>query len=221
MSNLDRLNARRRRGDEPFCDGDRFLGVDLLSFWQWSASDLVSNATRGVLAEYIVAVAVGAADGVRKEWMPYDILDPRGIRIEVKSAAFVQTWKQNRLSTISFAYPKTRAWDDATNTQSADRKRHADVYVFALLAHKDKASINPLDMAQWQFFVVPTIDLDRRKRSQHSITLPSLQQLAGDPIPYANLYTAIAEAAARHRASSEAVSGSSRGGLPPAPKLEG
>jgi len=37
--------------------------------------------------------------------------------------------------------------------------------------------VNPLDISQWEFFVLPTKVLDERERSQHSITLPSLKKL--------------------------------------------
>jgi hypothetical protein len=41
----------------------------------------------------------------------------------------------------------------------------------------EKATLDPLDVAQWEFFVVPTTVLDARKRSQHSITLKTLASL--------------------------------------------
>ena len=46
------------------------------------------------------------------------------------------------------------------------KRRQAEVYVFALLAHQHGATLDPLDVAQWEFFVVPTVTLDRRERSQ-------------------------------------------------------
>ena len=49
-------------------------------------------------------------------------------------------------------------------------RRHAQVYVFALLAHTGKATVNPLDLDQSAFYVLPTAVLDGRTRSQHSIT---------------------------------------------------
>lgn len=45
-------------------------------------SDLTNNATRGLLAEYRVAVAVGAAGGVRSGRDAYDVVTPSGIRVE-------------------------------------------------------------------------------------------------------------------------------------------
>jgi len=110
-SELGPIDVRPRRGDEMFRDRGRDLGFDLAGFWQWSCSDLISNATRGILAEYIVAKALGVADGVRDEWAACDLTAPDGSRIEVKSAAYIQSWHQERFSRIAFNVRKTRAWD--------------------------------------------------------------------------------------------------------------
>lgn len=67
-------------------------------------SDLVSNATRCRLAEYIVARALGISTaGVRDEWAAYDLITPDGIRIEVKSAAYLQSWRQTALSKVELS----------------------------------------------------------------------------------------------------------------------
>jgi hypothetical protein len=202
LTDLGTLPRIRRSGREVFHDGGKDLDFCLLDFWQWSTSDIVSNATRGRLAEFLIATAIGATNGVRDEWAAYDLNDPRGISIEVKSAAYIQSWKQKRFSAITFSCAKSFAFDPETGAQSNQKRRQAEVYVFALLAHQDQATLDPFDLKQWEFFVVPTVTLDQRKRSQHSITLKSLQALHGDAIPYAGLSAAIAEAASRHRSES-------------------
>lgn len=175
---LGLLSASRRTGHEIFRDGDEPLGFNLLDFWGWNVSDLVSNATRGILAEYIVARALGiSTSGVRNEWAAYDLITNDGVKIEVKSCAYLQAWFQKRVSKITFATKVSRAWDPATNRLSQDSKRQADVYVFALLAHPDKSTIDPMNVAQWRFYVLPTWRLNDRKRSQHSITLKSLEAM--------------------------------------------
>ena len=68
------------------------------------------------------------------------------------------------------------------------------VYVFALLAHKDKSSIDPLNVRQWRFYVLPSVILDARTRSQHSITLNSLEALAGAAILYGDVQAAVHQA---------------------------
>lgn len=193
---LGRLTTTRKTGAEGFHRSGKNLGFDLLSFWQWSTSDLVSNVTRGRLAEYLVARALGlASEGVRDEWAAFDLLTPSGIKVEVKSAAYIQSWHQRALSSVGFVVPKTLAWDAGTNVQAREARRQADVYVFALLAHIDKATIDPLDLGQWRFYVLPTSVLDARIRSQHSITLKSLEGLAGPPAEYSRLREAVEHAA--------------------------
>jgi hypothetical protein len=194
---LGPITSVLRLGTEPFLDGEEPLGFDLLSFWQWGVSDVVNNVTRGILAEYLVAKAVDATDGVRDAWAAYDIDDPRGIKIEVKSSAYIQSWGQKELSKVSFSYKRSIRWNSVTGDYDKIAKRHADVYVFALLVHKDKPTINPMDLSQWCFYVVPTSVLNARERSQDSITLASLNTLAphNKPVKYRELRDAIAKAA--------------------------
>ena len=66
----------------------------LLDFWRWDASDLLNNTTRGRLTEFIVGSAVGVDFSTpRQEWDNYDLDTPSGIKIEVKSSAYIQSWK--------------------------------------------------------------------------------------------------------------------------------
>src|SRR4051794_17094326 len=65
---LGRLHAARKTGAEAFTRGDIVLGFTVLDFWQWSSSDLVGNALRGHVAEFLVSRAVGAISSIRNEW---------------------------------------------------------------------------------------------------------------------------------------------------------
>ena len=183
-----RIVAKPKSGQERLVSEGKELGFSVLDFWRWSSSDLLSNATRGVLAEFIVAVALEIPlDPVREEWGAYDLTTPEGIKVEVKSAAYIQSWRQDRLSKISFRVPKTRAWDSDSNRQANETQRQADVYVFCLLAPTEQEVIDPLYLDQWQFFVLPTAVLDARKGSQHSITLKSLANLAHGHVDFHQL----------------------------------
>lgn len=194
---LDRLPPNLKTGEEHFSQAGQSLDIDVLAFWRWNASDLVNNTTRGRLAEFIVALALDIPlDNPREEWGAYDLVTPEGIKIEVKSAAYLQSWSQKRVSFISFRVPKTRAWDSANNQQSDIVMRQADVYVFALLKHKDKRTLDPLNLDQWAFYVLPTCVLNARLRSQDSITLPSLTGECKAPeVSFDNLAEAVRRAA--------------------------
>lgn len=193
VADLSRITVARRTGSERFIAGDRDLGWSLLDFWQWSGSDLVANTSRGVVAEYLVGLALGCdMTLVRDPWAPFDLcFAAGGTTVEVKSAAYLQTWHQRRLSTISFMARATHAWEADSGSYASLAKRQADVYVFALLAHRDKASLNPMDASQWEFYVVGSTLLNERMRTRRTTGLSTVQRLAGAAVGYADLRAAV------------------------------
>ena len=145
----------------------------LLDFWVWVGSDVLNNALRGKVAEYIVGQATGswAESPVRVEWDTVDITTPEGISIEVKSAAYIQSWQQPRPSRISFDIKKKIPWDPKTGEYGATSVRNAAVYVFCLLAHRDDRNINPLELAQWEFYVLSKRTIDTAFGDQKTVAL--------------------------------------------------
>jgi hypothetical protein len=174
---LGALDVSRKTGKENFTTQDKTLEHNLLGFWQWAYSDIASNTLRGVLAEYIVACALGIATPTRIEWDAYDLQTSEGVKVEVKSAAYLQSWSQLKLSAISFDIAPTKSWDASTNQSSDETKRQADVYVFCLLHHKDKQTLNPLRLAQWTFYLLPTSILNANMPEQKRISLSVLLRL--------------------------------------------
>jgi hypothetical protein len=80
-------------------------------FWSWAFSDLKENTTRGVLAEFLVASALGIVGDVKAAWEPYDLKTYSGIRIEVKASGYLQAWSTLKHSTINFSSLKGRVFD--------------------------------------------------------------------------------------------------------------
>jgi len=161
----------------PVHSAGRPLHVAVLDFWRWSGSDLLSNAQRGVLAEYLVGLALSCITGVRTEWDPWDLV-VGGVKVEVKSSAFVQSWDQRKPSKARFDIKRTRIYDPKAASWVGEPRRHADIYVFALLSHRLKETIDPLDVSQWEFFVVPTAALDRDLGNAKTVGLAVLKRLA-------------------------------------------
>ena len=149
----------------------------VVNFWQWAYSDLLGNTERGYVAEYLVALACNLDNEPRISWDSYDLKLKNGIKVEVKSSAYLQTWKQNAFTRPVFGIQKTHAWNYIDNVFDRIKKRQADVYVFALLAHKDKTTANPLDTNQWEFYVMKTETLDKEVKDSKTITLDKLIKL--------------------------------------------
>lgn len=169
-------------------------------FWEWAYADLITNTTRGILAEYIVSTALGIRDTKRVEWDQYD-LEIGDVKVEVKSAAYVQTWKQTRPSDITFGIRPTKGWDSRTTDTAPVAQRSADVYVFCLLHSEDRELIDPLDVGQWTFYVLPTNVLDQKVLWQKTIRLGPLKALRPHECTYDDLKDAIHAAAAVNRGS--------------------
>ena len=151
----------------------------IADFWQWAYSDIANNTNRGILAEYIVAKALGSRERVRVNWAIYDVDSKRGVKVEVKSAARLQSWAQEKPSTIRFDIAKVRGWDPDTQEYIDEPQRHAEVYVFCLLAYdEDKKLLNPLDLSQWEFYVVPTRRLEQDFDDYKSLGLTRVQELS-------------------------------------------
>jgi hypothetical protein len=184
---MDSKKIEYTTGEKHFIQNGSDIDLKLLDFWAWAYSDYFDNTARGVLAEFIVAMALGLdVHEPRKAWAKFD-LTYRSKGIEVKSASYHQKWHQEKMSNISFAIPATRAWEEEIGNLDDEKKRHAFIYVLCLLAEKDRNLVNPLDIDQWVFWVIPTQFLDDRKRSQQSITYNSLIKEVGQPITFAKI----------------------------------
>jgi hypothetical protein len=176
---LQPINPKLANGKETLIIGGEKSGFTIHDFWAWAYSDCLNYTSRGVLAEFLVATALGLdIREPRKAWANYD-LTYRNRGVEVKSASYHQSWFQESLSRISFSVPSTLSWDDSTNAQAEKPSRDAGAYVLALLAEQNRDRINPLNTDQWQFWVIATTFFNERRRSQTSITLASLHREVG------------------------------------------
>ena len=190
---LKAIKATPKTGVEKISFENTETKYSLLNFWQWSVSDILSNATRGRFAEFIVGTAIDLdVKNLRDEWDAYDLTTNNGIKIEIKSASYIQSWRQFDYSPISFSIKPAKHWDAENGMSRGEAKRHADIYVFCLLKHKEQETIDPLKMEQWDFYVVPTYKLDNYTRSKSSITLNSLHKLV-EAISYPELKEKIYE----------------------------
>lgn len=169
---------------------ERFAGTDatVRDFWVWSTSDLRDNTTRGVLAEFLVARAVGAEASMRVGWDNYGVESPERIRIEVKASAYLQSWAQRRLSTIRFSGLTGLSWDDKEGW-GQEREVRADVFVFAIQTCTEPDRYDALDVGQWVFHVVPASVV--REHGARSVGMGFLNRYAPEPVAFAELAAAI------------------------------
>lgn len=181
----------RLTGAEPLTAPNGEKVSDLLGFWAWAYSDLVGNTERGALAEYIVACALGIQNRGRISWDRFDLLSPEGISVEVKASGYIQTWRQEKLSDLSFGIQPTYGWDSRTNQYAGEKTRQAEMYVFCVHKHREQDTLNPLDIGQWDFYLLPAKVLNKSVGGQKRISLSSLIRLGAEKCAYQDLHTRI------------------------------
>lgn len=195
-SYLGPVETKLRDSSEEFrVPGDYGRSAPTLGdYWQWSSSNVLNNTERGIIAEFLVAHALGLTAKPRVEWDSVDLRTGSGLKIEIKSAAYLQSWSQKRLSPIGFGIGPTKWEWDAEKDRSVlhdPPKRVADIYVFCLLKHKEKSTVNPLDTDQWEFYVVPTWRIDKERSGGKRIGLRPLRDLAQGALGFSKIADAV------------------------------
>ena len=145
---------------------------DLDVFLGWHCGPLVAIANRTALAEWLVHRALGLDPGEhRREGA--DLAFPGGmVTLAVRSAAYLQSFQQVHPSPIIFSI----------------EQRTATAYVFCLLAEQNPAQVNPQELAQWRFWVVPS---RRLHADRQSIGLQPLIRAHGEGMGYEQLLQAV------------------------------
>lgn len=195
--NYPAIESVRLSGAEPISDEHGQQVSDLNGFWSWAYSNIIDNAERGALAEYLVACALGVNDNVRVNWDKYDLLSPEGIAVEVKSSGYIQSWEQEKLSSLIFGIQPTFGWDSSTNTYSKQMARQSDIYVFCVHKHTDQATVNPLNIAQWDFYLLPTRVLNEKAGAQKKAVLSSLINMGAEKCEFNRIHQRIVELIAK------------------------
>jgi len=145
-------------------------------------------------------MALDCISGTRQEWnasdLEWKVAEGKLIRIEAKSAAYFQSWQQKGHSAISFDIAKKISWYADTNMYGKVPERVADVYMFFLVHPKeDKEKVNPLDLSQWSFYVLPTQRLNQVFNDQQSIALSRLESLHGPCFEFSEIKDRVLKAA--------------------------
>ncbi len=148
-------------------------------FWAWAYSDILTNTRRGMFAEFLVGSELGVIDSVPPAgWEYFDFLYGDK-KIEVKSSAYVQGWdQQGRVSVPSFGIAERLIWDENINDWLPEPQRPAECYVFCLYTEKKNRSVaSVLDANKWDFYVVPTRQINETFEHQKTVRLSGVESV--------------------------------------------
>lgn len=127
------------------------------------------------IAEFLVAKALGMEKPFNRDgWTLWDI-EYGGKRIEVKETGYYHSWRKDGKTSDVRTFGITKAYSqDGTNT----KERQNDIYVFCLNIGKDRESSNPLELKNWEFYIIPTEIINKQCGDNKSIGLGRIKQLA-------------------------------------------
>ncbi len=148
--------------------GPELSNAALLDFWRWGYSDLSDDDVKGAFAEWIVQKLLGIAATRRILWANSDLITSSGVRIEVKSSAYWQSWKyldesgqplakalhEPTSSRGKIRFTGLMAGDSTQTDRSKKMDFKSDLYVFAFQNETNLDRWNALDLSQWEFYLV-------------------------------------------------------------------
>ena len=160
-------------GDCLFGSDDTPINAKVEAFWSWALGDLCDDDVKGWFAEWMVAKLLSIPSARRISWANSDLITPEGVRIEIKSTSYWQSWKlvdeygqprprpthklpQDR----AIGFGGLQARDARTTSCQSDPVTYkSDLYVFAFQHEKDESRWNALDLAQWEFYILAVEDV--------------------------------------------------------------
>ena len=169
-------------GDQVFSSYKKPIGLTVLDFWQFQFSNIWDLQEH--IAEFLVAKALGLDKPFnRSGWTPFDILYSDK-RIEVKESGYFYSWQKEGRTTnrrtfgILQTYTRDKDGNIVLNSDGAYLKeRQNDIYVFCLNKGKTKEESNPLELANWEFYVVPSKVINEVCGTNKTISLSKVQKL--------------------------------------------
>ena len=142
-------------GNEKFELDGNMLDFNYFNFWQFQYSNVYN--LQEYIAEFLVAKALGLQESCNTEyWTLYDILY-QNMRIEVKQTSYYHPWNEGGKVSDQRTFNIAKANSHYETGGSENRfERLNDFYVFCLLNGDTKESTYPLNLNNWEFYVVTT-----------------------------------------------------------------
>lgn len=111
-------------------------------------------------------------------------------KIEVKSCSYLQDWDQKNLTKIQWSGLKAESlyWSSTEELKKSVTKEYkADIYILSLLAHKETATLDILNLDQWVFFVLTREQVKEFSKDKGIITIASLDRNNVLPVSFDKL----------------------------------
>ncbi len=163
-------------GNEIFTYNNNSLGFTWLDFWKFQYSNI--DNLKESIAEFLVAKALGIDTPHNTSyWTLFDILY-RNTRIEVKQTAYYHPWNENGNVSNARIFDIKKANSSYENEKSPNiYERQNDIYVFCLNNGNTKETSNPLELSNWEFYIIPTSVINEQCQNNKTVSLGRIRSM--------------------------------------------
>ena len=179
------------KGKEMFIFDGEAVGFDFLDFWRFHYSNIYDLQDK--IAEFVVSKALGIDNAHNDQyWTLWDI-SYRNKRIEIKETSYYHSFnEEGKVSRQRvFGITKANGSYDPTNSGNNDFCRQNDIYVFCLNTGDTRETSNPLNLNNWEFYVVPTALINEKCGDNKTISLGRIKSLGVATCAYNRLKSEI------------------------------
>lgn len=173
-------------GQENFSFDNINLGFTMLDYWRFHYSNIFD--LQDTIAEFIVAKALDIHESQNDQYWTLWDLTYRDKHIEIKETSYYHSFNTN--GKIS----KQRVFDIHKSNGGYDEKsgnneliRQNDLYIFCLNTGNTEEESYPLNLNNWEFYVVPTKVINEQCGDNKTISLGRIRSFGFNPIYYAHL----------------------------------
>ena len=178
-------------GKEKFVFDKVELGFDYTDFWRFHYSNIYDLQDK--IAEFIVSKALGIDHAQNDQyWTLWDV-SYRNKRIEVKETSYYHSFnEEGKVSKQRvFGITKANGSYDSANSGNSDFCRQNDIYVFCLNIGDTRETSYPLNLNNWEFYIVPTAIIDEKCGNNKTISLGRIKGLGFEAKRYDEIKTEI------------------------------
>ena len=166
------------------------LDFSYMDFWKFQFSNIYN--LQEYIAEFLVAKSLGVTESFNTDhWTLYDVFY-RNTRIEVKQTSYYHPWNEGGKVSDVRVFGITKANSNYESAAEDNRyERQNDIYVFCLNTGKTKEESYPLNLNNWEFYVVPTTFINEHCGDNKSISLNRLRSFGFAPLRYDEIKKAV------------------------------
>jgi hypothetical protein len=179
------------KGNEKFVFDGESTEFDFLDFWRFHFSNIYDLQDK--LAEFIVSKALGVNEAQNDQyWTLWDV-SYRGKRIEVKETSYYHSFnEEGKVSNRrSFGITMANGSYDTGKSGNEEFCRQNDIYVFCLNIGDTRETSYPLNLNNWEFYIVPTSVINEKCGNNKTISLGRIKGLGFSAKRYNEIKTEI------------------------------